>query len=693
MLTTGALLFAWLAAGQVQSDAGLSASAATIAGDAFRLTGVRSHFQITADGLRGQVSIDAVELTKPAYRIEQLELSCARLRLTNRAAYCDAGSITATLPALGRRSLAGTYAWSTTNAQAAFALEMPGFAGTLLRLEGYAGAADYDVGFAGTDLELATLLETITQFSAALDDFTGSGPVTLEGTLSGTGAGGTTLALRAATNGVSVANASGTLATERLQGELHLDFTIRDEQARLDLELRATGGEAYLEPAYFDLSAHALLLVANDVGTSDFTTFEVPSFRVTQAPLLDVTGRARLGLPAEAETATTFTGDIELTETSVRAVYDGLLKFTMAGTVFGNLATDGRVTGKVTISNNVPTSARLELDDVTLDDNDGRFAVYGLNGNVDWPGTGQPAAAVSNLRWAGAAAYGIPFGAAAVGLRLGPAGGELLETLRIATMGGALRINELAIHDFGSEKATGALDADLESVELGQLTTALGWPAFSGQLSGHLPLMRLSDDAVTVGGTLTATAFDGTIEVGNLRIEQPFGRVPRLQADVRLRGLDLERLTNVFSFGEIEGRLSGDVTGLRMAAWRTVAMDLHLYTPPGDRSRHRISQRAVENIASIGGGGAGAALSSGLLRFFDVFAYDRIGLRCVLRDGVCTMSGAGPAGSDGGARGYYIVKGKGVPRIDVVGYREKVSWPRLVRQLEDITRRGPAKVE
>jgi hypothetical protein len=134
------------------------------------------------------------------------------------------------------------------------------------------------------------------------------------------------------------------------------------------------------------------------------------------------------------------------------------------------------------------------------------------------------------------------------------------------------------------------------------------------------------------------------------------------------------------------------VTGLTLLNWRPVAMDMHFYTPPGDRSRHRISQRAVENLASVGGGGAAAALSTGFLQFFEVFAYDRIGLRCRLRDGACAMSGVEPAKPGPLGTGYYIVKGSGVPRIDVVGYRDTVSWPRLVQQLSAITRSGSPTV-
>ena len=123
-----------------------------------------------------------------------------------------------------------------------------------------------------------------------------------------------------------------------------------------------------------------------------------------------------------------------------------------------------------------------------------------------------------------------------------------------------------------------------------------------------------------------------------------------------------------------------------MRNWRPVAMDMHFYTPQDDKTQHRISQRAVENLASVGGGGAAAVLSTGFLQFFEVFAYDRIGLRCVLLDGTCSMSGAGPAKAGPQGPGYYIVKGRGVPRIDVVGFRNNVSWQSLVRQLAAITR-------
>ena len=121
-------------------------------------------------------------------------------------------------------------------------------------------------------------------------------------------------------------------------------------------------------------------------------------------------------------------------------------------------------------------------------------------------------------------------------------------------------------------------------------------------------------------------------------------------------------------------------------------MDLHVYSSAVDQSKRRISQRAVENLASVGGGGATAVLSTGFLQFFDVFAYDEIGFRCVLKNGVCAMSGVGPAKSGPQGQGYYLVKGRGLPRIDVVGYRDTVSWTSLAQQLSAISRSGSPTV-
>jgi hypothetical protein len=205
-------------------------------------------------------------------------------------------------------------------------------------------------------------------------------------------------------------------------------------------------------------------------------------------------------------------------------------------------------------------------------------------------------------------------------------------------------------------------------------------------LTGASPTLEYREGNLSVGGTLAANVFDGRVEVDRLRLEQPFGNLPRLSADMKIRRIDLEAATRAFSFGRIEGRLDGDVKNLRLLKWRPVAFDGRLYSSPGDDSRRRISQRAIENISDLGGGGAAGVLSRGFLRFFEDFAYDRIALGCRLQDGVCHMSGLEPHRSGG----YYIVKGRLLPRIDVIGFASRVSWDGFVAQLKSATQsEGP----
>jgi hypothetical protein len=74
-------------------------------------------------------------------------------------------------------------------------------------------------------------------------------------------------------------------------------------------------------------------------------------------------------------------------------------------------------------------------------------------------------------------------------------------------------------------------------------------------------------------------------------------------------------------------------------------------------------------------------LSRSVLRFFEDFSYQRLGLSCKLRNEVCEMDGVEQA-----EQGYYMVKGGGLPpRINVIGYTRRVDWPELVTRLEAVS--------
>ncbi len=213
---------------------------------------------------------------------------------------------------------------------------------------------------------------------------------------------------------------------------------------------------------------------------------------------------------------------------------------------------------------------------------------------------------------------------------------------------------------------------------MSELTRELGVVELGGTLAGRFPGVQYQEERLIFAGGIVMDVFSGEVEVDGLEIERPFGSLPALSAHVDLRRLDLLELTGAFDFGRMEGRMSGWVRELRLLDWRPVAMDARVFTHE-DVPRRRISQRAVENLSSLGGAG-GALLSGTVLRVFDDIPYRRAGLACRLSNNICHIDGVARHESGG----FIIVEGRGLPRLDVVGHRRLVDWPQLLRQFEAI---------
>lgn len=202
-----------------------------------------------------------------------------------------------------------------------------------------------------------------------------------------------------------------------------------------------------------------------------------------------------------------------------------------------------------------------------------------------------------------------------------------------------------------------------------------------GTLSGEIPVVSYNGSTVEVQGALLFKVFDGTVLLWNLKVLDPFGPAASLMADVDMRNLDLDLLTGTFSFGKIQGRVDVAVHDLELFNWKPVKFDASLMSSPGNYPR-RISQAAVQNISSLGGFGAAAAIQRSFLHFFDDFGYSKIGWSCSLRNGTCRMGGIE---SEPLQHGYLIVKGGGIPAITVIGYNREVDWWELVSRLQRIT--------
>lgn len=463
---------------------------------------------------------------------------------------------------------------------------------------------------------------------------------------------------------------TGRYATDKLDIDLHakLDGDARRIRATLDLKLPA--GQAYVEPVFLDFGAAPATLTARLTYAKG--RLDIERYDLVHRGVLQVSGTLR-GVRAGAPAS--IVADVH--EAQLGAAFATYVQPFLVGKRLERMQVTGRAHGRIESRGAELQRIALTLDGVGVESEVHGAGLRQVDGTLNWRAAAGEGEA-SKLRWGGGHVAKLEFGETELQLRTAARDIALLAPMRVPVAGGALQVRELAVQRMGQPDMAARFDAFVEPIDLATLCRAFGWPEFGGQLGGRLPGLALEEGELKLDGALTAKAFDGDVAIEGLRVLDPFGRVPRVEADIRLRNLDLAAITGAFSFGRIEGRLDGDVEDLRLLNWTPISFRARIGTPPKDRSRHRISQHAIDNISAVGGGPTGL-LQRGVLRFFEDFAYERIGWSCVLKGGVCHMDGLEPA-KDGG---YVLVKGRFIPRIDVVGYSREVDWDTFVSQLKN----------
>ena len=690
LATCGSLIcFAYLALQPLAAPAavGITVAVDSVTGADWSADGIELRI-LPGDGsgdIAVSVRVERLRLPEPVGELRDVTLRCDTVAIATAAAgyRCERGR------ALARRSPLDPEAFSLAAsyrpADGRLILESPDlpWQGMTLRVSAQLADDGWTAAVEGADLDAATVYGALAATASMTATATtvpeleiAAGTAGFRLRARGEDGGAIRIDSRITLRDLSLANTSGSLAAEGLAVTLEAQARMPEPGGRLDYTatLTADAGEAYVEPAYFNLSASPLTLAST--GGLDLAggPVRIDSFLLDHRDVLAASGEAVLRRGEEPAVAR---ADVEIAGAVFPGVYTTYLQGFLTGTPLAKLETRGRVSGRLRLDDGGVAALDLALDDLHADDTDGRLAIYGARGRIAWDVAPDAAPVSSRLVWDGGFVYDAGFGAGTAAFASTPDRITLQETLRVPVLDGALVVETFAASGLSGDEPAVEFDARLEPVSLAGITTALGWPALPGKLSGELPLLSVSEGAVTLGGSLVARVFDGTARISELRIEQPFGANRRTSAEVALDNLDLALVTDVFTFGRITGRLDGAIRGLEMLQGRPVAFDARFYTPADDDSPHRISRRALSNISEIAGSGT-AALSAGFLGLFEEFRYDSLGIRCVLEGDVCSMSGVQPA-----QQGYYLVKGSGLPRIDVIGHSREVNWPRLVAQITE----------
>ena len=499
----------------------------------------------------------------------------------------------------------------------------------------------------------------------------GAGRLALSLEFSG-GAGSPGADVDVALTGARFSDARGLHAGEAVNARVQGQLVDDGPRWRANASLAVDGGQLFLDPVFVD--AGATPLAGSARGEFRPATGEL---RVSQIQLHHKSVAEAAGALTVRRNGGLQMLDLHLSRAPLAALYRIYLQPFAIGSLFDALQITGDVDAHLQWQ---PAAAgqRLQVNvhDAGIEDKGGRFRLFGLGGHLEW--SAAESGQASALAWQGGQIYRIDYGPGSLEGRFAGRRFDLDTPLSVPVLEGEARIDALQVAAIGTPELNWRFRGAVLPMSLQALTRALGWPPFGGSLGGNIPLVTYADGTITVDGSLDVDVFGGSLRIGKLGITDPFGVIPVLRADVDVENLSLDSLTSTFSFGKIQGRLQGRVHGLILKDWKPTAFDARFATPDNDDSRHRISQRAVENLASLGG--PGAVLSSTFLRLFEEFSYRRLGISCRLSRGVCEMDGVAPA-----ENGYYIVEGGGLPpRIDVLGFNRRVDWPVLLGRLKQI---------
>lgn len=467
---------------------------------------------------------------------------------------------------------------------------------------------------------------------------------------------------------VGFENGDASIAGEGLGGRLQLHYQVGPQSSQASIAGELRGGEFLAGNTYVSLPATPITLYI-EANQSAGMGWQLPRIEWRDGDTLAAQASAQLSTTGALEALRVQAHSNDMTPLKPRYLSGWMGLFGLS-----DADLHGRIDVHAQVQAGRLASVAATLDGVDLRDPAGRFVFNELRGDLRYSAD---APVQSMLTWQGGQLYGLAFGAARLPFASSEGALRIRDAVDVPLMGGSLGLRNVVIRppqgDTGMDIRFGL---HLDNIDFGKVSLVLGLPAFQGTLGGSIPRAHYAQDKIDFDGGLSLQLFDGRVVFSELSLERPFGTAPSLSADVAMDDLDLLRLTDVLGFGSISGKLDGRVTGLRLVDWTPVAFDARFITDDAPGVRKRISQRAVQDIGSVGGSSFIQTLQGKAIALFKDFGYRRIGIGCHLENQICAMNGLHSAGN-----AFTIVEGAGVPRLDVVGYNRAVDWPTLVERL------------
>jgi hypothetical protein len=203
-----------------------------------------------------------------------------------------------------------------------------------------------------------------------------------------------------------------------------------------------------------------------------------------------------------------------------------------------------------------------------------------------------------------------------------------------------------------------------------------------GNLSVDLPIVEISPNRVDTEGQGRVNTFGGDIAIENIQIYQPFSKNRTISCDLRLFGLDLEKITDTIPFGRVTGIINGEIQDFAFSYGQPERFDIRIESEKKKGVPQRFSLKATNDLAILGTGEKTPfSAQSGWTRFVKEFRYSKIGIACSLKNDIFSLRG-----TIQGKGVEYLVKGSGLFAINVVNKqtRNQIQFKDMLNRLKRI---------
>lgn len=630
------------------------------------------NISLSNTGLALQASADRFDMADQ--QLNNLSLNCPLFKIAAGFWQCQQGQLQFTHALLGPQQLAVDFSANTTTAQYQFDIKQLAVAGGRLQAAVKLTDKSWQARIDNRQLDTSVLLTLLTQLLPDIDLTLISSwqpRAVISGIVDIKGTGGQVQHADISLNSAdtSFSDASGNRVAESLDLQLAVTADYQQQAWRFKINTAINSGQSYWAPVFLDFAQTPVQLSFNGLIEPDNQRWQMNDVQFRQQGVLTAEGAVQ---SAQQQIHLL---QINMSSSPLAAIYQWWIQPFVPGTAAANLNTDGNISLRLDWQGE-HFDLQTDLQQLAINDADGRFAIDGLDGRFAWTTASVPVAV--DIGWQQISIGALPLDAGQLRAEVSNNQLTLSEVLDLPLLDGGLQISNFH-YQFAPQGSHWQFEGLLKPLSMQALTGALGWPLMEGKLSGVIPRVSYQDQQIDIEGALQVRVFDGTAIVTDLQLQSPLGSLPQLTANIDLQRLDLELLTRTFDFGRISGRLDGRVSDLRLVSWQPVQFDAKFATAANNPGKRRISQRAVDNLSQIGGGASGI-MSRSFLRFFDDFSYDKLGIRCQLANEVCQMSGI-----EDDEQGYYIVKAGGLPPwINVMGYTRRVDWPDLLARLKAV---------